>query len=71
MPLLVLFDGRPVKRRHRVGQGLRLIFANRSPGEPAESVVVTQQEWLRHGHIQFFPKSQMPNVRALARQFEI
>lgn len=69
MPLLVTFEGRPVKRRRRVPDGLLLTFVNSVPGEPGNVVVVSQEEWLRYGRVQFFAKHEMPNLRALADQF--
>jgi hypothetical protein len=69
MPELVTFLGRPVKRRRRVADGIRLTFFSAVPGEPGEMIVVSQGEWLRYGQVRFFPKGRMPNRRALARRF--
>lgn len=70
MPLLVSYRGRPIRDRRRVGDRLRLTFFNRIPGERCRVVIVSQSQWQRHGTIQFFPKEQMPDVRALAAQAE-
>lgn len=69
MPQLVTFQGRPVKRRRRVSEGVRLTFVSPVPSEPGDVLVVSQQEWLRYGRIQYFAKHCMPNLRALADQF--
>jgi hypothetical protein len=69
MPQLVTFHGRPVKRRRRFANRLRLTFVGAIPGEPGKVVFVSQEEWQRFGAVRFFPKHEMPNVRALADQF--
>lgn len=70
MPLLVSFRGRPVKHRRRALEGMRLIFVNPMRGQPGEVAIVTQEDWLCHSRIEFFPSQQMPDLRALAAQFE-
>ena len=70
MPLLVSFRGRPVKRRRRVDGGLRLVFVSPIRGGKSHVAVVSQADWLRQGSVQFFLESEMPDVRALAAQFE-
>jgi hypothetical protein len=68
MPLLITFRGRPVRRRRRIGKGLRLVLANTIPGEKSERLLVTQSEWDEHARNQFFPRDQMPDLRELARR---
>ncbi len=70
MPLLVTYQGRPVKHRRRVPGGLLLVFVHPTRGQPGRTAVVSQDQWLRWGTTQFFPTGQMPDVRALAAQFE-
>ena len=70
MPHLVLYDGRPIKRRRLVSQGLRLTFVSPVLGRRGTTVVVSQEDWQRHGTVQFFTRQDMPDVQALARQFE-
>ena len=70
MPQLVSFRGRPVKYRRRTPEGLCLIFVNPVRGQPGDVSIVTQVEWLRHSHIEFFPSQQMPDRRALAARYE-
>jgi hypothetical protein len=50
--------------------GLLITFFSAVPGEPGGAIVVSQEEWLRHGKIQFLPKDQMPDVRALVNDLE-
>ena len=69
MPQLVTFQGRPVRRRYRVPDGLMLIFVHPQPGHEGQRLVVTQSEWDRDGQVRFYPRSQMPDVRALAARF--
>jgi hypothetical protein len=70
VPELVTFQGRPVKRRRRVRDGLlKLTFVSPVPGEPGAVLVVSQDEWLRYGRVRFFAKGKMPNQRALASRF--
>ena len=70
MPLLVTFRDWPVKRRRRVPGGLHLTLFGAAPGEPGGAIVVSQEEWLRHGKSQFLLKEHMPDVRALVRELE-
>jgi hypothetical protein len=70
MPLLVTFRDWPVKRRRRVSGELLISLFGTVPGEPGGTVVVSQEEWLRHGKVQFLPKEQMPDVRALVKELE-
>jgi hypothetical protein len=70
MPQLITFQNWPVKRRRRVPGGLLLTFVGAVPGEPGGAIVVSQEEWLRHGKVQFLPKEQMPDVRALVNELE-
>ena len=70
MPHLVLYHGRPIKRRRLVSQGLRLTYLSSVPGRRGTVVVVSQADWLLHGSVQFFTRQDMPDVQALARQFE-
>lgn len=70
MPLLVKFRDWPVRRRRRVPGGLLLSLYGAAPGEPGGAIVVSQEEWLRHGKVQFLPKEQMPDVRALVHELE-
>lgn len=70
MPLLVTFRDWPVKRRRHAPGGLLLTLFGALPGEPGGAIVVSQEEWLRHGKIQFLAKEQMPDVRALVNELE-
>ena len=70
MPLLVTYRDWPIKRRRRVPGGLLLTFVGAVPGEPGGTIVVTQDEWLRHGKVQFLSKEQMPDVRALVNELD-
>ena len=70
MPLLVTFRDWPVKRRRRVSNGLLLTLVGAVPGEPGGAIVVSQDEWLRHGKVQFLSKDQMPDVRALVNELD-
>lgn len=66
MPLLLTFEGRPVKRRRRTTEGLLLIFATPTRGVAGERRVVSQAEWRAHGAVRYFPSGEMPDIRALA-----
>ena len=70
MPLLVTFRDWPVKRRRRLPSGLLLTLFGPAPGEPGGTIVVSQEEWLRHGKVQFLSKEHMPDVRALVNELE-
>jgi len=70
MPLLVTFRDWPVRRRRRVPGGLLLSLFSAVAGEPGGAIVVTQEEWLRHGKVQFLSKDQMPDVRALVNELD-
>ena len=67
MPLLVTYRDWPIKRRRRVPGGLLLSLFGADLGEPGGAIVVSQDEWLRHGKVQYLSKDQMPDVRALVR----
>jgi hypothetical protein len=67
MPELVTYKGRPVKRRERMGQSIKLIFVHPQEGKTGEVRFVSQADWTLHGAVQFFTKEEMPNVRLLAR----
>ena len=49
MPLLVTFNGRPVRRRRRVKEGLELTLVSPVKGQLAERVTVSTEEWQAHG----------------------
>ena len=66
MPLLITFQGKPVKRRRRHGDGLRLHLYSSIPGQPGRQLFVTQQQWEQFGCIKYVTRSQMPDVRKLA-----
>jgi hypothetical protein len=66
MPELITFRGRPVKRRVRVAGGLRLILVSAIPGRVGEQLNVSEADWREHGHIEFFTRENLPDVRALA-----
>jgi len=66
MPLLVTYRGRPVKRRRRVGEHLKLIFFAPLPGQSGDQHLVTQFEWQQFGRIQFVTPSEKPNVRRMS-----
>ena len=70
MPLLVSFRGRPVKHRRRIPAGLLIIFFSSVRGQRGSVTIVSQDEWRRHGTLEFFPPHRMPDVRALAARFE-
>jgi hypothetical protein len=53
-----------------VSNGLLLTLVGAVPGEPGGAIVVSQDEWLRHGKVQFLSKDQMPDVRALVNELE-
>lgn len=69
MPHLVTYGGRPVKRRRRTAAGLRLTFVNPISGFPADVLVVSQDEWHKHGEVQFYPSGSLPDVRRLAEHY--
>lgn len=69
MPELVTFLGRPVKRRRRLENGISLTLVSPVPGKRGLCLVVSQEEWLRYGKVQFYQKREMPDPRAIARQF--
>jgi hypothetical protein len=66
MPLLVSYDGRPVKRRRRVQGALKLTFYAAVPGQPVEQVIVTEAQWQTHCRIEPFDSACRPDVRAMA-----
>jgi hypothetical protein len=66
MPLLVTYQGKPVKRRRRLGSGLCLTFYSSTPGERGRHLVVTQRQWDAFSRIQYVLRSQMPDVRKLS-----
>ena len=66
MPLLITYKGRPIKRRRRVGDGLRLTFYSPVSGERGEHLFVSQSEWLQFSRTLFVTRDQMPDVRRLA-----
>ncbi len=70
MPLLVTFRDWPVKRRRRLQGGLLLTLVGAIPGEPGGAIIVTQDDWLRHGKVQYLTKEQMPDVRALVQNLD-
>lgn len=70
MPLLVTFRGQPIKRRRRIPGGLLLTFVSPVAGHRCKKAIVTQEQWLRDGRVQFLAEAQMPDVRALAGQFD-
>jgi hypothetical protein len=69
VPQLILYRGRPVKRRRRVMCGLYLTFYNEERGRRSAQCFVTQADWDRHSSLQFFARDRMPDVRALARRY--
>lgn len=66
MPQLVTYRGRPVKRRLRLAGGLRLTFFASQSGWVGDQLVVSDDDWRRHGRVQFYPSGMLPDVRALA-----
>ena len=68
MPELITFRGRPVKRRYKTHGGLRLVLYHPHRGFRGNRLIVTEDEWDLYGRVQFYPKDQMPDVRALAAQ---
>ena len=66
MPQLVTYRSRPVKRRRQVPGGLLLIFYAAERGQPGPTLVVTDDEWRRHGRVSYFASGTLPEVRASA-----
>lgn len=66
LPLLITFQGKPVKRRERLGDRLKLILFSPSRGMPGGQLIVTQDEWQKFGRIEFLQRSEMPDVRRMA-----
>lgn len=67
MPILITYDGRPVKRRRRLPTGeLSLTFKSVTPGDRGEKLLVTQADWLKYGREEYFEPEDMPDVRKLA-----
>ena len=66
MPQLISYRGRPVKRRRYFAGGLRLTFFASQRGRVGDQLVVTDDDWHRHGRVQFYPLGTLPDVRALA-----
>gem|GEM_PF-5504164 len=66
LPLLITFQGKPVKRRERCGDRLKLTLFSPCRGTPGGQLIVTQDEWQKFGRIDFLQRSQMPDVRRLA-----
>jgi hypothetical protein len=71
VPQLILYRGRPVKRRRRMAGGLCLTFYTSEPGQRGTPHFVSQADWDRHSSLQFFAREQMPDVRALVSRFPI
>lgn len=72
MPELVLYKGRPVKRRMCGDDKTRLtlFFVNAESGQRSERLNISQAEWRLYGTIEFFPSATMPDVRELARKWQ-
>lgn len=67
MPLLITFQGKPVKRRRTLESGkLLLIMYAPQRGQAGLQYEVTQDEWQQHGREEFYATDQLPDVRALA-----
>ena len=66
LPLLITFQGKPVKRRQRIGNRLKLLFYSPTLGQPGQQLTVTQDEWRKFGRVQFVTRDQMPDVRRLS-----
>lgn len=70
MPLLVTYQGRPVKRHYRTEDGqVHVILYNHEVGGASEQFVVTQADWKLYSNQQFYDKGRMPDVRTLAAKF--
>jgi hypothetical protein len=70
VPLLLTYNGRPIKRRHRMPGGLHLVFVSPVAGAPGDELDVLDADWQAHGVEQFFAtKEEMPDVRAMAARF--
>lgn len=67
MPQLVTYRSRPVKRRRRVSRGLLLIFYAPQRGQAGDQLVVTDEQWNRHGQVCYFQPGMRPDIRAAAR----
>ena len=67
MPQLITYRSHPVKRRRRVSRGLLLIFYAPQRGQAGDQLVVTDDQWRRHGQVRYFPLGMRPDVRAAAR----
>lgn len=69
MPKLLMYNGRPVKRRLSIGADqIRLTLYSPVKGQPGEHLQITQADWDRLGSDEYRPRDQMPDVRALAAQ---
>lgn len=67
MPLLITYDGRPVKRMRRLKtDDIVLTFATPLRGQRGEQLLVTQADWAQRGHKQYYPADTMPDLCQLA-----
>ena len=71
MPLLVTYDGRPVKFHRRVRDGLLLTFYSPRPGDRGARLFVTQAAWRLRSRTTFYQSDSMPDVRALAARYSV
>lgn len=65
MPQLVTFQGRPVKRRKRIAGGLLLTFYGAERQVAGVRIAVSDDDWRRHGRIDYYAPGELPDVRAL------
>lgn len=66
MPLLILYQGRPVKRRRRIGQRLKTTFYATESGKRGQTLFVTQSQWIKHSVTLFVTRDEMPDVRGMS-----
>jgi hypothetical protein len=66
VPLLITYQGRPIKRRRRVGNKLLLVFYAAQAGQRGDKLIVSQANWEAHGSIQYVARNQMPDVRRMS-----
>lgn len=65
MPLLITYQGRPIKRRKRLGKHLKLTFYASTQEQPGDQLLVTQEQWQQHGREAYMARTAMPDVRTL------
>jgi len=66
VPLLVTYDGRPVKFYRRVRDGLLITFYAPCASDRGARLFVTQDQWRQRSRRTFYAPDSLPDVRALA-----